>query len=155
MTSIVDFKNIIDEELHATIFLIDPTNENSNIYINKEYSTTLQQLIILANWEDLKQTIPESQLWIYLKAYEFRNTQFAFDGQSGARLENIRTSDNIYKHYYRNSLWLYETSLFTTLLFVLATIVILYLVFFFNGKDYKKNINLLNLLKASTILEAS
>lgn len=107
MSHITDYKKLLDEKLHSRIFITDPTLKNSTIFIQPSFSGTLQQLFIVRNWDTLKKTISTEELWAFLKSYEFRQSKLVFDSITG-NLIGDKKSEEIYKKYYYNSLWLVD-----------------------------------------------
>lgn len=165
MSNISDYKSLIDERLHERIFLLDNANR---IYINPDFSGTIQQLFILKNWNILNKRISENELWLLLKLYEYRTANLYFDSNTGNLIGDTKSQD-LYKKFYSNSLWLKDNnnnnndgdksekrrqfSQLEILIIIIVITYILYLFFFKISKiQYKAFIpqNILDLLEIST-----
>lgn len=165
MSNIYEYKSIIDPSLHKRIFITDPKLYDANIYINRDFSSTIQQLIILGNWKTLNKRIDSDELWNILKLYEFRAGKLVFDGHTGDLIADKR-AQSLYKKYYYNSLWFTEdrTGIQTRNFLNLGTLIfvlILLFIFFYvtsvweqqrqaSGSAKLNTFNLLNRLENST-----
>lgn len=163
MSNLYEYKKIIDNKLHAKIFQTDNKLLDSNIYVNRDFSGAIQQLFIIGNWETLTKYISSDELWAILKLYEYRPAKLVFDGVSGNLIADS-SSQELYRKYYYNSLWLYENedkeqdrnidirkflNVYSFLIFLFLFIVLYFVVDFFDKKQRKPN-NLLKLLQIST-----
>lgn len=159
MSNLYEFKALINENLHETVFQNDPALLDSNVYVNRDFSGTLQQLFIIKNWDNLAKRIPEEELWAFLKLHEYRQSKIVFEGASGNIIADESAQD-LYKKYYYNSIWLTNTSTtsidnyfskYTTIIIAFFLLLILYCIFFVwhrQGTEY--NSNLLDILEIST-----
>lgn len=167
MSNLYEFKNLINENLHENVFQNDPTLLDSNVYINKDFSGTLQQLFIIRNWAELLEKISEEELWAFIKLHEYRQTKIVFDGSSGDIIAD-ESAQELYKKYYYNSIWLKNrnhttnnttttTNLGIDSYFIKYTIVIIvflsfivYCIFFVWQRERIASNNLLDILELST-----
>lgn len=104
MSNLYEYKSIINPTLHKRIFITDPKLANANIYINRDFSSVLQQLIIVRNWTTLSQRISTDELWNILKLHEFRSGKLVFDSRTGELIADTR-AQAVFKKFYYNSLW--------------------------------------------------
>lgn len=164
MSNLYEYKKIIDNKLHEKIFQTDNKLRDSNIYVNRDFSGTIQQLFIVGNWDVLNKYISSDELWAILKLYEYRPAKLVFDGVSGNLIADT-SSQELYKKYYYNSLWLYDENknkeqdknfdirkffnVYSYLVFIFLLIVLYFVVDFFDKRQRKPN-NLLKLLQIST-----
>lgn len=154
MSNLVEYKNVIDDKLHDTIFISDPKFLDTNIYINTDFSSTIQQLYILRNWDTLSKKITEDELWAYLRLHEYRTSKLVFNSVSGNLIADAASQD-LYKKYYYNALWLTDCSQYLNI-FTLMFIIILLTLFYYITNLWQKQItsaaanNLLELLEIST-----
>lgn len=105
MSNLYEYAALISDKLHGRIFLNDPQWLDNNVYINRDFTGTLQQLYILRNWEELKKNINEDALWIQLRLHEFRAGKLVFDGNTGQLIADS-SAQALYRRYYYNSIWL-------------------------------------------------
>lgn len=161
MLNINDFADIIAPRLHNRIFLNDPKLLDSNVYMNRKYSSTLQQLYILKNWEILNKRITHDKLWAFLKLYEYRSSKLVFDGVTG-NLIGDKSSQDLYKQYYYNTLWIDNhndeinvKSFLNVETIVIITILLCVLYYISNRweKQNKTALNILNVLQDSTVAQ--
>lgn len=100
MSNLYEYKELIDKQLHSRIFLNDPLLLDSNIYINRDFSGTIQQLFIVSNWETLRKKITDDELWAMLKLHEYRSSKIVFDSSTGSLIADV-SAQALYKKYYR------------------------------------------------------
>lgn len=159
MSNLVAYKDLIDSSLHSEIFQSDRELKDPNIYINRSFSGTLQQLFLLRNWNQLRNVIPEEQLWLILKKYEYKLVQLVFDSANGKLIADSDAQD-LYKKYYYNSFWIgnYSFFNFSTILLILIIFAIFLIIVIINKfvvynrkvDRYLENIDILSLLQKST-----
>lgn len=153
MSNLVDYKQLIDEKLHAKIFIGDPKLLDTNIYINRDFSSTLQQLFIVKHWKVLREKINEDELWALLKLSEHRPAKLVFDGVTGELIAD-KSSQELFKKYYKNSLWLDDDKRYAlsirNLIFVCVLFFLLYYIFTVLEQQTNRTNNLLNILEYST-----
>lgn len=169
MANLHDYKSAVEDRLLERIFENDPTLVDSNIYVNRSFGGTLQQLVMVRNWDTLSKSISQEELWALLKLQEYRLSKLVFDGQSGHLIADA-SAQELYKKYYYNSLWIdndnnntfdIRQSLFnpyTILCIVLFLIIVFYIINTWNlqqeGNDPFGGVdNLLNLLETTTQLQ--
>lgn len=105
MSNLYEYKALTEPSLHSRIFLNDPRLLDSNVYMNRDFSATLQQLFLVRNWKLLTQTISQEELWAMLKLHEYRGSTLVFDSNSGNLIAD-KNSQQLYKKFYFNSIWL-------------------------------------------------
>lgn len=152
MSNLFEYKNVIEEKLHEKVFINDPKFLDANIYINKDFSSTIQQLFILRNWNTLSKQITQDELWSYLKLHEYRTSKLVFNSVSGNLIADAASQD-LYKQYYYNSLWLTDGSRYLNTCTLIFIIVLLALFYYITGVWHKQTAstnNLLELLEIST-----
>lgn len=163
MSNIHDFASIVDLKLHDRIFLNDPKLMDSNVYMNRKYSGTLQQLYIIKNWDSLVQRITPEELWAFLKIHEYRSSKLVFDSNTGDLIADRRSQD-LYKRYYNNSLWSDEhdrgdainIKSFLNFQTLFIIIIFLFILFYISNIWEEQNNaanNILDILQASTIAQ--
>lgn len=151
MSVLSEFKDVVDETLHSQVFLNDPRLLDSNIYVNRDFSSTLHQLYLLKNWTKLRKVIDEDELWALLKIHEFRSSKLVFDGSNGALIADS-TSQELYKKYYYNALWLSNPHInFQSLLVAVVILVIFY--YILNLWQQQTNNDLLQILETATRIQ--
>lgn len=161
MSNLSEYKEIIDPILHKRIFINDPTLNKSHIYINRKFSATIQQLFLLRHWQRLNKKISSDELWLLLRAHEYRSSKLLFDGNTGIILADS-VSQKLFKTYYYNSFWFDETDNvlnykkllnFSTVLLVIVCLIIFYYIlsiFQQNHTSSEEKLNILNILETST-----
>lgn len=127
MSTLAEYKNLLEESLHSRVFLNDPNRRDNNIYVDEAFGGTLHQLYILRHWDRLRATLSEEELWTRLKQYEYRPAKLVFDSVTG-QLVGDSASQELYKRYYRNALWQQEQ---TPGLGLLLTLVALLVIFYY------------------------
>lgn len=161
MSNLFQYRDIVDEDLHSRVFINDAHHIDTKVYVNSDFSGTLQQLFIIRNWETLSEIISPDELWAILKIYEYRPANIIFDGTTG-NLIGDSNSRELYQKFYYNSLWLssdqYISSTsfyFISFVLIVILIYILYTIVILNREKQVKRrrlkpISLLDLLEQTT-----
>lgn len=155
MSNLHEYKSVVDEKLHSRIFLKNLTD--LNISINRPFSSTIQQLFIVRNWETLSKTISQEELWAYLKIYEYRLSDIVFDEKTGNLIADENAKD-LYKNYYYNSLILssFDFSKRFNIYNILCVIVLFFIFVYITSIWRRKHkINALNVSGLLNLLETS
>lgn len=168
MSNLAEYADVVDTSLHSRVFLNDPKLMDGNVYVNRDFSSILQQLYIVKNWKRLSQRITPDELWAYLKLHEYRPSKLVFDGETGDLIADTSSQD-LYKRFYYNSLWLIDDDddnnntnkpdarnylNISTLIIIVVFLVILF--FITNTWQQEANggtNNILQFLKASTVAQ--
>lgn len=158
MTSLKDYKNIVSQEVQKEVF----RRRSRDVMVSDEFAGVLQQFYILQNWRKLREKIHPEELWAMLKLFEYRSAKLIFDIETGNLLGESSTQE-IYKKYYYNSLWLlneegsenliFPKNISTFIAISILLIVIYFVLNIFVGKTRHKvnrKVCVLNLLKVST-----
>lgn len=130
MSNLCDYKAVIDPRLYERIFMNDPKLLDSNVYTNRDFSGMLQQLLIVRNWEVLREHISEDELWVMVKLHEYRPSKLVFDGVTGTLIADS-ASQQLSKRYYYNALWSDKENFFKTVSPIKALLCILVLIVLF------------------------
>ena len=164
MSNLYEFKDLINEKLHENVFQNDPTLLDANVYVNRDFSGTLQQLFIIRHWNELSKKISEEELWSLLKLHEYRLSKIVFDSNTG----NIIADENaqeLYKKFYYNAIWLDNINATTanttnlgidsylnkyTIVIIVFLLLLLYFIFFVSHRGNISSNNLLDILEIST-----
>lgn len=162
MSNLYQYREIIDDRLQDRVFLTNRKLVVSDVYINKEFSGTVQQLFILKNWNELKKQISEDELWLRLKSYEYRQSDIVFNAENGILKERSDNTD-LNTIYYYNLFWssaaenpfINSLSLTFIIIIIVGAIVIFIILNFIKtplldsyfASDINENNNSLNLLK--------
>lgn len=154
MSNLVEFKKLIDPKLYTSVFVSDPKISDSNVYVNRAFSSALHQLFILRNWHTLNTKITSEELWLLLKLHEYRPSKLVFDSVTGNLIAESR-SQELYKTFYYNSLWSRDTETrqhFSVgiLLFVIIFLVIFYYIVSVVQGQVSSLHNFLDILDLST-----
>lgn len=156
MSNLHEYKALVDPSLHGRVFFNDPKLMDANVYVNRIYSGTLQQLYIIRNWDTLSKQITPDELWTYLRLHEFRPSKLVFDSTTGHLIADA-DSQKLYQQYYYNALWSGQRQRdyinfkgFTLLVILLLAIYYILYIWQQQEKDLRTAANLLNLLEEST-----
>lgn len=159
MSNLSEYKSVVDEKLHGRVFINDPSLVDTNIYVNRIFSGTLQQLFIVRNWSTLSTVISPDELWTYLKLHEYRNSQVVFDGTTGNVVADAKAQE-LYKKYYYNSVISPSARqsfdirrYFNT--YTLLCIVVLLVLFFYITTLWQQQVDTLNVDNLLQMLETS
>lgn len=110
MSNLAEYLSLVDEKLHKSVFFTDPQLMDYNVYVDRDFVGTLQQLYIVKNWSVLRNKIGDDELWLLLKLYEYRTSnKLVFDGSTGTLIAD-NNAQELYKKYYYNSLWLLDNN---------------------------------------------